>query len=417
MDGCANRLAARLFPSLRSRDFRVFWIGQCVSLVGTWMQNVGQAWLVLDLTGSSAKLGLVSAAQFLPMMLLSLFAGPFVDRLPKRKVLIATQCSLMALAAALATITAFGIARFWMILVLALLLGFVNLIDVPTRQSYVIELCGRESLMNAVSLNSAAFNLARIVGPAAAGLLIEAIGIAPCFFLNALSFAGTIAALVVIRARPSSESTPVKGLRDLLSSAGEGLRYVLSKKEILLPLGLLAAVSTFVINYNVLVPTFARGPLGRGASGYGFLMTSLGLGSLAAALSLAATSRGGPRTARIYGGSAGLCAALAACGLQRSYALSCVLLAIVGFCTISLTASTNASVQLASEDAYRGRVMSVYSLVFGGVTPIGALYAGAVTEAAGSAACMVLSGSLGLAATVAALAQRRRRKPGPPAGG
>jgi len=381
------------------------------------MQNVGQAWLVLDLTGSSAKLGLVSAAQFLPMMLLSLFAGPFVDRLPKRKVLIATQCSLMALAAALATITAFGIARFWMILVLALLLGFVNLIDVPTRQSYVIELCGRESLMNAVSLNSAAFNLARIVGPAAAGLLIEAIGIAPCFFLNALSFAGTIAALVVIRARPSSESTPVKGLRDLLSSAGEGLRYVLSKKEILLPLGLLAAVSTFVINYNVLVPTFARGPLGRGASGYGFLMTSLGLGSLAAALSLAATSRGGPRTARIYGGSAGLCAALAACGLQRSYALSCVLLAIVGFCTISLTASTNASVQLASEDAYRGRVMSVYSLVFGGVTPIGALYAGAVTEAAGSAACMVLSGSLGLAATVAALAQRRRRKPGPPAGG
>jgi predicted MFS family arabinose efflux permease len=316
----------------------------------------------------------------------------------------------MGLAAALATITALGIARFWMILLLALLLGFVNLVDIPTRQSYVIELCGRESLMNAVSLNSAAFNLARILGPAAAGILIEAIGIAPCFYLNALSFGGTIAALVAIRARPRTESVPVKDLRDLLTSAKEGMRYVLGKREILLPLALLAAVSTFVINYNILVPTFARGPLGRGASGYGFLMTCLGIGSLAAALSLAATSRGGPRTARIYGGSAGLCAALAACGLQRSYALSCVLLAIVGFCTISQTASTNASVQLASEDGYRGRVMSVYALVFGGVTPIGALYAGAVTEAAGPAACMVLSGGLGLAATAAALALRRSRR-------
>jgi MFS family permease len=415
MPGYAKDLAGRLFPALRSRDFRLFWIGQCVSLVGTWMQNVGQAWLVLELTGSSTKLGLVSAAQFLPTMLLSLFAGPVADRLPKRRVLIVTQCSLMLLAAALATVTALGVARFWMVLLLALLLGFVNLVDIPTRQSYVVELCGRESLMNAVSLNSAAFNLARMLGPAAAGLLIEAIGIAPCFYLNALSFAGTIAALLAVRARPRTAPVPLKGLRDLVSSAQEGMRYVIGKREILLPLSLLAAVSTFVINYNILVPTFARGPLGRGASGYGFLMTCLGAGSLAAALSLAATSRGGPRTARIYGGAAGLCAALAACGLQRSYALSCILLAVIGFCTISMTASTNASVQLASEDGYRGRVMSVYALVFGGVTPVGALYSGAVTEAAGPAACMVLSGGLGLAATAAALALRRSRSARPPA--
>jgi MFS family permease len=249
------------FSSLRSRDFRIFWIGQCVSLIGTWMQNVGQAWLVLELTGSSAMLGLVSAVQFLPMMLLSLFAGPFVDRLPKRRLLIATQSSLMILAALLAAITALGIARFWMILVLAFLLGMVNLIDMPTRQAYVIELCGRESLMNAVSLNSAAFNLARILGPGMAGLLIEAIGIAPCFFLNSLSFVGTIAALFAIRTRPNSEPKPVRGVADLLSSTRDGVRYIVRHKVILLSLSLLGILSILVINFNVIVPTFARGPL------------------------------------------------------------------------------------------------------------------------------------------------------------
>jgi len=411
----AKKLVDSWFPSLRSRDFRVFWLGQCVSLIGTWMQNVGQAWLVLELTGSPAMLGIISAAQFLPMMLLSLFAGPFIDRLPKRRLLIATQFLLLGLALALATITALGVARFWMILVMALLLGLVNLFDMPTRQAYVIELCGRERLMNAVSLNSAAFNLARILGPGIAGLLIDAIGIAPCFYLNALSFAGPIAALIAIRTRPAQAPAPVHSVRDLVGSLRDGLRYILSKTEILMPLGLLGAISILVINFNVIVPTFAREELGLGASGYGFLMTSLGLGAFVAALSLAATSSKGPRSLRIYGGAAGLCALFAACGLQRSYALSCAILALAGFCTVSMTASTNASVQLAAEDGYRGRVMSVYAMVFGGVTPIGSLYAGAVTEAAGPAACMVLSGSLGLAATAAALAISRSRRSRPPA--
>jgi MFS family permease len=413
-----DTIGDRLFPALKKRDFRLYWFGQCVSLIGTWMQNVGQSWLVLELTGSPAKLGIVSAVQFLPIMLLSLFAGPFVDRLPKRKVLIATQSSLLVLALALATITALGIAQYWMILILALLLGFVNLVDVPTRQAYVIELCGRETLMNAVSLNSASFNLARIVGPAVAGILMEAIGIAPCFFLNALSFAAVIAALAAIRARPTRAASRVEGMRDVLSSARDGLAYIAARREIVLPLVLLSALSTFVINFNVLVPTFSRGPLGRGASGYGFLMTSLGLGSFAAAISLAARSGRGPSRLRIYGGAVGMCIALAVCGLQRNYALTCLLLAVVGFCTISLTASANATVQLASDDEHRGRVMSVYALVFGGVTPIGALYAGALTDAAGPATCMVISGAIGLASTIAvALAAVRRsrsaRPPGP----
>ncbi|HNY16602.1 MAG TPA: MFS transporter, partial [Treponemataceae bacterium] len=186
----------RYFPALYQRNFCIFWIGQCVSVIGTWMQNVGQAWLVLEMTGSAAKLSVVTAAQFVPMMALSIFAGPFVDRFPKRKTIIATQSALAVLALALAVLTLTGVIRYWMVIVLAVLLGMVQLVDNPTRQAYIIEMSGRDALMNAVSLNSASFNLARIVGPAVAGLAIEAIGIAPCFFVNALSFVAVIVALL-----------------------------------------------------------------------------------------------------------------------------------------------------------------------------------------------------------------------------
>ncbi len=374
------------------------------------MQNVGQAWLVLDLTGSAAKLSVVSAIQFLPMMFLSLFAGPFVDRFPKRRTIIITQSALAFLALALAVITATHIVRYWMVLVLAFLLGMVTLVDNPTRQAYVMELSGRDALMNAVSLNSAAFNTARILGPGIAGLLIEVIGIAPCFFLNALSFLAVIGALLFIDAPSLASTRPMMNIRDVFSSAREGLSYIRKKSEIALPLILMAAISTVVINYNVFVPTFAKISLGQSASGYGFLMTSMGIGSLIAALALALGSRSGPRPYRLFGGALGMCAAILACGLQRNYALSCVLLGLTGFATISFSTSTNATIQLASDDEHRGRVMSIYSLVFGGVTPIGALYAGAVSEIAGPAFCMTLSGAIGLGASALLLLGRRRRR-------
>lgn len=396
-------LRQRYFPALEQRNFRLFWLGQCVSVIGTWMQNVGQSWLVLELTGSAAKLSVVSAVQFVPMMFLALFAGPFIDRFPKRRTLIITQAALAILALALAIITATHIVQYWMILVLAFLLGMVQLVDNPTRQAYVIELAGRESLMNAVSLNSAAFNLARILGPAVAGLLIEAIGIAPCFFLNALSFVAVIAALLAVDTPPVVSGRPVESLRDVLSSVGDGLRYIGKRRQIALPLVLMAVISIFVINYSVFVPTFARINLGRSASGYGFLMTAMGIGSLIAALALAVRSGKGPSPVRLFGGAAGCAAAILLCGLQRDYALSCVLLGITGFCTISFSASTNATIQLASDNEHRGRVMSVYSLVFGGVTPIGALYAGAVSEATSPATCMAISGAVGLVAAIAAI--------------
>ena len=402
----------RYFPALGQRNFRLFWTGQLVSVIGTWMQNIGQDWLVLELTGSAAKLSVVAAVQFLPMMLLSLFAGPFIDRYPKRRTLVLTQSALAVLALALSAITATHIVRYWMVLVLAFLLGIVTLVDNPTRQSFVIELSGREALVNAVSLNSAAFNAARIFGPGLAGLLIEAIGIAPCFLLNAFSFVAVIAALLRIDAPAGPPKPSIVSARELVADAREGLTYIRERREIALPLALLAVISTIVINYSVFVPTFAKITLGRTASGYGFLMTSMGIGALAAALMLAVRSGSGPSRLRLHGGALALCAALLACGLQRNYSLSCVLFGLSGFAMISFVSSTNATIQLSSDDAHRGRVMSVYSLVFGGVTPIGSLYAGAVSELAGPAFAMSLSGGLGLAAS-AFILLRGRPSPGP----
>jgi MFS family permease len=401
----------RYFPALKQRNFRIFWIGQCVSVIGTWMQNIGQDWLVLQITGSAAKLSIVSAVQFVPMMTLAVFAGPFVDRFPKRRTLILTQSVLALLAFTLALITWTHIVQYWMILVLAFLLGIVQLVDNPTRQSFVIELAGRDALMNAVSLNSAAFNLARILGPAIAGLLIEAIGIAPCYFLNSLSFLAVIAALLTVKVTPLTGKRSLESARDVLKSAKEGLSYIKQHGEIAVPLVLLAVISTFVINYSVFVPTFAKIELGRTASGYGFLMTAMGIGSLAAALSLAMQSSKGPSRKRLFSGAVGMCAAILLCGLQRNYILSCVLLCLAGFGSITFTASTNATIQLASDNEHRGRVMSVYSLVFGGVTPIGSLWAGAVCEATSPAACMSIAGIIGLIAAVMAIVYVRRHAP------
>jgi len=401
----------KYFPALKQRNFRIFWFGQLVSVIGTWMQNIGQDWLVLQLTGSAAKLSIVSAVQFVPIMFLAIFAGPFVDRFPKRRTLILTQSALALLALALALITWTHIVQYWMILVLAFLLGTVQLIDIPTRQAFVIELAGRDALMNAVSLNSAAFNLARIFGPAVAGLLIEAIGIAPCYFLNALSFLAVILALLAVKVPPDAPKKSFESVRDVLRSTKDGLVYIRNRSEIAVPLILLAVMSAFVINYSVFVPTFAKINLGRAASGYGFLMTSMGVGSLVAALMLAMRSSKGPSRLRLFGGAVIMCTAILLCGLQRDYLLSCVLLAVAGFGTISFSASTNATIQLASDNEHRGRVMSVYSLVFGGVTPIGSLWAGAVTEATSPAICMSIAGTIGLAAAGMAILFVRKHPP------
>jgi len=408
----------RYFPSLTHRNFLLFWTGQGVSVIGTWMQNVGQAWLVLQLTNSPLKLGIVSAMQFLPVMVLSLVAGPFVDRYPKRKMLIFTQTSLMLLALILATLTLLRVVQYWHVVVLALLLGVVNTIDIPTRQSFVIELAGREDLMNAISLNSTVFNMARIFGPAVAGVLIGAIGIAPCFYLNGISFLAVIISLFFIHVPdfPAASGAPVIAHRSLfdgvLGSIREGLAYIVRKPTILFPLVLMALLSTFVMNYNIFVPTFAKIDLHGNATTFGFLMTAMGVGSFLGAFTLTVRSAGVRKMRQIILGGLGMSAFLAISGMQRGFLLSCALLAVTGYFSVTFAASCNGHIQSESEDGMRGRVMSVYSLVFGGVTPIGSLYAGNLVDIAGPGACMIVSGGIGFVATLwmALTAGRRRRR-------
>lgn len=405
---------ASAFPALRHRNFLLFWLGQCISLIGTWMQNIGQAWLVLQLTNSAYKLGIVSALQFVPVLLLSLFAGPFVDRFPKRKVLLFTQTGLMVLALALALLTYFNVVQYWHILVLALMLGLINTLDNPTRQSFIIELVGKEDLMNGIALNSSVFNLARILGPAVAGLLIGLIGIAPCFFINAASFLAVILGLWLINV----PGNVTRSERNVLADTAEGLRYIRSKRLILLPLVLLGLISAFVMNFNVLIPVFAKQELGGEAVDYGLLMTAMGAGSFIAALNLAARSKAGPRMKVVLWGALGMSVIELILGFEKQYLLAAVTLLAEGFFSITTTASINTTVQLNSDDAVRGRVMSVYSLVFGGVTPIGSLFAGGVSQALGAGSAFIISGVIGvLAVVVVTVLFRRSAAPLPAAGG
>lgn len=397
----SRRRFHELFPAFTHRNFRLFFLGQCVSLVGTWMQNIGQQWLVLQLTGSAFLLGLVSAVQFLPMMLFSLAAGTLVDRFPKRTVLLITQATLACLAVLLATLTITGAVRYWHVLVLAALLGCVNTLDMPARQSFFVEMVGRDDLMNAIALNSTVFNLARMAGPAAAGFLIDKLGIGICFYLNALSFLAVIAGLWLIDIRAPMAQAAAVSLKGIFADIREGLRYIRGRKLILQPLILLALMSAFVMNFSVLVPYYGIYTLGREtAAEYGLLMTFMGIGSFSGALLLAARSRGGPRLKLLLGGALGMAGLLAAMGFVRSYALACAALLFIGFCAITFTTLTNSTIQLNSDDHMRGRVMSVYSLVFGGVIPIGSLYAGQLTQVIGAPASMTVSGAIGIAAVV-----------------
>lgn len=408
-DGLGSRIR-RAFPAMFHRNFRLFWSGQCVSLVGTWMQNIGQSWLVLELTGSPLKLGFVSAMQWLPVMLFSFAAGPLVDRYPKRKILLVTQTVLMLLALILAALVWSGWVRYWHVLALALLLGCVNTVDNPTRQAFIIELVGREDLMNAISLNSTVFNLARILGPAVAGLLIGLLGIAPCFLINGLSFLAVLWALAALRIPEAARESAKLKFRDYLGNMSEGVRYLALNPVLLWPIVLIGLLSTFVINYGVVIPIFAKNNLGGDAREFGFLMTSLGIGSTLGALSLAAKSREGPKFRQLFLGAFGMSAFSMCVGFQHWFPLSCALLALTGFFQITCTAQINATIQIESDDSMRGRVMSIYNLSFGGVTPIGSLYAGWLVGAAGAAVNFVVSGVLGiLSAGLCAYALKKRR--------
>ncbi len=381
-----------LFRSLRHRNFRLFFSGQLVSLIGTWMQNVGQAWLVLELTHSSFKLGVVSALQFLPMLFLSFLTGPFIDYFPKRRIIIVTQTVFMLLAFTLSILVWTGVVQYWHIVILATLLGIVNTIDMPARQSFLVELVGREDLMNAVAMNSSIFNAARAVGPAIAGLLIGAAGTAVCFFVNGLSFLAVLWSLLLMTFKepPAGQRKSHRVFEDI----GEAIAYIRNTPAVLITILLVSVVSIFGTNFNVLVPVFARQELHRDAAAFGFLMSSFGAGALIGAISLAALSKHGPKLILLLGGGMALSFFLILIGFQKSYGLTALLLALCGWSMITFFGMANTTVQLSTEDRLRGRVMSIYTLAFGGLTPFGSLFAGSVAHVIKAPLTFALGGLL-----------------------
>ena len=398
------------FPSglraLNHRDFRLFWTGQGISQLGTWMQSVGQSWLVLELTNSAFLLGVIGALQFAPMLLLSFFAGPVIDRLPKRRLIIVTQMVLLLQAFILSALAWTGHVRYWHVAVLAGLLGTVNTVDMPARQSFIIELAGTEDLMNAIALNSAVFNSARIIGPALAGLLVARYGVALAFFLNGVSFVAVIMALQAVRAEGSPH--PRRGTT-MLQEITEGIQYAVTTPRILLVLSLLLVVSLFVINHGTLVPLLAREVLHQGARGFGFLMSSLGAGALTGAVALALLGTGRPPIVLVAVPAAVLCAATTAMAGVRQVWLAALVLLVIGFSQIIFTASCNTTLQLGAPGELRGRLMSLYSLVFAGITPFGAIFVGSMAEVFGTPMAYGAGGGLGLLCVLLLSARWRYR--------
>jgi MFS family permease len=385
--------------AFRHRNYRLFFSGQLVSLVGTWMQTVAQAWLVLQLTGDPFLLGLVAAMQFLPVMVLGLFGGLIADALPKRPTLIVTQIVQMILAFVLFGLTATGRVEVWQIIILALLLGATNAVDMPTRQSFVVEMVGRSDVANAVALNSAVFNTARIVGPAVAGLTIGAFDISIAFLINGLSFLAVIVAYAMMRdeelASPPVLSRP-HSVREVGRTLAEGIRYVRRTDLVLLATVIVGMVSLFGMNFGVIIPALAHDVLHTDATGFGFLMAASGIGSLVAALSIAFSGRSTP--AFIAAGAFLLGIAEIAAAMIHVYPLALIAMAVVGFGAIGMAATANTVIQLAVPNELRGRVMSVYTTVFVGSSPLGGLLMGwiasrfgvEVSLAVGGVACVVL---------------------------
>lgn len=381
--------------ALNHRDYRRFYAAQVAALTGGWMQSVAQSWLVLQLTNSPFKLGLIGTLQFAPVLLFSLVAGAVADRLPKRRLLVATQTTLACQAAALGLLVAAGLAEYWHVAVLGLLLGFANVVDLPARQSFIMEMVGKNDVVNAVALNSAAFNAARIVGPAVAGLLIARLGLAPAFLLNSVGFAVIIVTLLRLEAR----GLPVRGQRStIVEEIGEGLRYARRTPRVLLVLGLLFVVSLCVFNFTVYVPLLARHVLGLGAEGFGFLMAALGVGAVAGALTVGMLGSREPPVVAMAAAAAVALGGLLGLAAVRHVWTAVLLLVVTGYFGIVLVASCNTAMQLIAPDALRGRVMSLYTWVYGGVFPIGAFLVGAISQASSVSMAFLCAGGFGLLA-------------------
>jgi len=388
------RRAGRVtFAALSVPNFRRYYCGQAISLIGTWMQMTAQSWLVLTLTHSSTALGVVIALQTLPVLLLGPYGGVVADRVDKRKLMIALQSAMGVQALALGLLTVTGAVTVWEIGLLAMLLGLNNAFENPSRQSFMLELVGAEHLRNAVSLNSVLVNVARTIGPAVAGVMIATVGTGICFLVNSASFVAVVGSLMTMKRDDLSPVAPMPRARGQLR---EGLRYVRSTPELAVPLLMMAAVGCLTYEFQVTLPVMASRGLGVGATGFGFMTAAMGVGAVAGGLLVAARGKIGLRPLILAATGFGVAMTLAA--LAPSITVELVALTFAGGASLSFMSTGNSTLQLGAEPNMRGRVMSLWFVAFQGSTPIGGPVVGALMAAAGARA------GLGLGAVTCFLA-------------
>jgi MFS family permease len=390
--GRSSRLAVTL-RALRHRNFQLFFAGQLISLVGTWMQSVAEAWLVYRLTGSSLMLGLVAFASQIPVFLVSPLGGTVVDRHSRHRVVIVTQITAMLLAFVLATLTLGHWVRVWEVVVLASLLGVVNAFDIPARQALLVEMVGKEDMMNAIALNSSMFNSARVIGPAIAGILVASIGEGWCFFANGVSFVAVIIGLLMIKVAPHESA----GHGSMVEHIAEGFAFVRRTRPVRSLLLLVGIISLVGMPYLVLMPIFADKILHGGARALGLLMGATGFGAVMGALTLAART-GVKGLARIAGISAvGFGVFLIIFGASKFFWFSLIALVPVGFWMMLQMGCSNTLIQAMVPDRLRGRVMSLYSMMFMGMAPLGSLLGGAAANWIGAPWTLAIGGIIGIA--------------------
>ncbi|MDP1676120.1 MAG: MFS transporter [Bacteroidota bacterium] len=391
MDKLLSRFVSlSTFRSLRQTNYRLFFTGQIVSLIGTWMQTMAQAWLVYELTYSSVWLGIIGFLNTIPMLLFAMYGGSIADRFSKHKIILITQSLSLLQAIILSTLVLLNMATVEIVALLAFTLGTINAFDVPARQTFVFELVGKENLPNAIALNSAAFNAARIIGPAIGGVLIGAVGVGWCFVINALSFLSVIIVLLKLKIAPKVFDQKEK--ISVLQSLTESIRYVRSDRSLVVLLTLVAVITVFGWSYTVLLPIYADKILQIGAVGLGNLMMSFGIGAFISAIFVASAESKIRPSKFIYGGVSLFVIGISLFAFSTNVAVSLYSLVFVGMGLIMFIATANASIQRRAPDAMRGRVMGLYLLIFQGLAPFGQLGMGWLANSIGVRGA-VLSGA------------------------
>jgi MFS family permease len=407
----AARLGGRGWRALRHSNYRLYFFGQVVSQSGTWLQRIAQSWLVLDLADSPAALGILTVFQFMPALLLSLVAGVIADRVGKQRLIMITSTLEALQALVLAILTLSGRVQLWQVYVLALLLGLFTTFETPARQAFVSDLVPREDIQSAVALNSSVFNAARIVGPGIGGVVLATWGAGWAFMLNAVSYLAVLAALAMLdTSKFFSSRRASRGA--LWTQLWDGVRHAMGTPSLAFPLALLAVIGLFGYNFGVVLALLARYTLDIGAVGFGALNAAMGVGSLVGALLLTPSLPPGTRTVALA--AFGFSLALLAVALVPWYAATLVLLSVLGLISVCYSTSTNTTLQLASGEAYRGRILSLYTLLFMGTTPIGGAITGFLADSLGVTTTLALEACVCLLATLLGmlyLSRARSRQP------